>query len=296
MKVFHHNDMDGRCAGAVVAFNEKNYDRENFFDVNYINDLPLDKVAEGEKVYLVDYSFTEATVWQLKKLVEELKCEVIWIDHHDSSISLETDNQWLSENLSKIKGTRSKDFCGAVLTWLYFNSETDKNIPHFLRYVDDYDCWKNNLQPETTYFKLFIDTQKCWATGDIWKDFLNEEVDLQTILEQGKTVKAYVDEDLLRARKSLAYESKIRTSKTESLPCIVINRRMNSSIFGELINEYPVAITWTFNGRRFLYTLYSADPKIDCSKIAENYGGGGHKGAAGFSSTKLLFKEGGMTK
>lgn len=37
--------------------------------------------------------------------------------------------------------------------------------------------------------------------------------------------------------------------------------------------------------------IYSSNKEIDCSKIAESFGGGGHKGAAGFSSDELLFKK-----
>lgn len=289
MKVFHHNDMDGRCAGAIIAFEEKNYNSNDFFECNYINELPFDKVCQGEKVYLVDYSFTEFTVWQLRKLIEEKECEVIWCDHHDSSISLIRDeNSWLHQNIDKIKGIRSTDYCGAVLTWLYFGHN---EIPMFLKFVDDYDCWKNKLQPETDYFKLSVDAQKDWATGDFWRGLLKGDIDLQELLEQGKAIKAYVMSDLTRYRKSYGYESVIQISDTETLPCFVVNRRMNSWIFGELINKYPVVSAWTFDGVRYLYSLYSTNPEVDCSKIAERFGGGGHKGAAGFSTRELILKE-----
>ena len=39
-----------------------------------------------------------------------------------------------------------------------------------------------------------------------------------------------------------------------------------------------------------LYGLYS-EGKVDVSKIAEKYHGGGHQGASGFSSKELIFKK-----
>jgi len=32
------------------------------------------------------------------------------------------------------------------------------------------------------------------------------------------------------------------------------------------------------------YSLYSTNPNVHCGEIAQKYGGGGHRGAAGFSS------------
>jgi nanoRNase/pAp phosphatase (c-di-AMP/oligoRNAs hydrolase) len=37
-------------------------------------------------------------------------------------------------------------------------------------------------------------------------------------------------------------------------------------------------------------SLYSTKPEIDCGEIAKSFGGGGHKGAAGFQGKELPFK------
>ncbi len=37
--------------------------------------------------------------------------------------------------------------------------------------------------------------------------------------------------------------------------------------------------------------MYTENPKIDVSLIAVKYGGGGHRGAAGFTVSEFLFKE-----
>lgn len=72
---------------------------------------------------------------------------------------------------------------------------------------------------------------------------------------------------------------------------MVVNRRCDSLIFGDLIKNYPIVAIWVFDGEKYKYSIYSDKSDIDCSKIAERYGGGGHKGASGFVSEKMIFNK-----
>jgi len=101
-----------------------------------------------------------------------------------------------------------------------------------------------------------------------------------------KIIKQYIDKDNTIYRNSWSYETEI-----DGLKCLVVNKKTNSWVFGEKYNEYPIVMVWAFNGTKYSYSIFSNNPDIDCSKIAEKYGGGGHKGAAGFSSDELLFKK-----
>ena len=49
-------------------------------------------------------------------------------------------------------------------------------------------------------------------------------------------------------------------------------------------DKYDLLVAWVFDGYKFNYSLYSTNPDVNCAEIAERFGGGGHKGAAGFSS------------
>lgn len=51
-------------------------------------------------------------------------------------------------------------------------------------------------------------------------------------------------------------------------------------------DEYDLLIGFSFDGYRWSYSLRSE--KVDCSQIAKKFGGGGHRGAAGFSTTILV--------
>lgn len=51
--------------------------------------------------------------------------------------------------------------------------------------------------------------------------------------------------------------------------------------------KYDAFIAFAFNGKEWIVSMYSAS--VDVSAICKKYGGGGHKGAAGFHAMKLPF-------
>lgn len=252
--------------------------------------LPLDDLRPDETVYLVDYSFKKDTAWQLAKILS-ITNDVIWIDHHTSSLNLENEMEYIGTVETKsIKGIRRDKISGMALTYMYlYNYEFD-DLPYYVKLISDYDCWLYKYDPDTTYFKLGIETMPFDALDNVWQqldlDFVkNRHNTRDEIIETGKTIKTYIDADNTQYRNQWAYESIIGGHKA-----IVINRKSNSWIFGEKYNQYPIVCVWAFNGTKFSYSIFSGDTTVDCSKIAGSYGGGGHKGAAGFSSDELLFK------
>ena len=288
MKCFYHNDDDGRCAGSIVAHYENNYNKNDYFEVDYIMQLPLDKIKENERVYFVDYSFKKDTVWQLEEILKKTK-DVIWIDHHLSSFKLEEELPWTKD----IKGIRQDGISGAGLTYMYLYNCKFDDLPYYIQLISDYDCWLYKYEPDTTYFKLGLGTEDNDALDDIWKAFYESFVDdvclsisVGTLIEKGKIIKQYIDSENTFYREHYSYETEI-----EGLKCLVVNKKSNSWIFGDKINEYPLVMVWVFNGVKYSYSIFSVDKNIDCSKIAEKYGGGGHRGAAGFSSDELLFRK-----
>jgi hypothetical protein len=66
---------------------------------------------------------------------------------------------------------------------------------------------------------------------------------------------------------------------------ILINKeRFNPINFGidYHADGYDVAGCFYFNGSKWSFSLYNDNGKFDCSAICKTFGGGGHKGAAGF--------------
>lgn len=288
MKCYYHNDHDGRCAGAIVAHATSNYNKEDFFEVDYTMELPLDTVEDGETVLFVDYSFKENTFHVLEDLLKR-GCEVIWIDHHTSSIRLCETND-IERN---ILGVRLEGISGAALTWMYLYNCEFEDIPYFVKLISDYDCWQYKYDPDTTHFKLGIETVDFDALDEVWKDLIICDTYYTTYrdhygsyIDIGETIKTYIDKQNTYYREHFAYESEVGGYK-----CLVVNQKTNSWVFGEKYNEYPIVMVWVFDGEKYTYSIFSGDKNVDCCKIAESYGGGGHRSAAGFSSSEMLFRK-----
>ena len=282
MKCFYHNDLDGRCAGSIVSQYKKNYNKDDFFEVDYVMELPIDTIKNGEEVWFVDYSFKSNTRDILANLIAR-GCHIIWIDHHTSSINLEKDYLWCKD----IEGIRQDGISGAALTYMYCYERAFDEIPYYVKLVSDYDCWQYKYEPDTTFFKIGMESNDFDALDDIWNYLFNKDNEVyDTVLDYGKIIKKYIDSDNTYYREHFSYESEIAGHK-----CLVVGKKTNSWVFGEKYNEYPLVMVWVFDGIKFTYSIFSSNKEIDCSKIAESYGGGGHKGAAGFSSTELLFKK-----
>ena len=281
---FYHNDLDGRCAGALVSYFTRMYDEEKqFIEVDYNKVMPYE--VKSGKVYFVDYSFTPDTKPYLDSLLDNPEVDIVWIDHHTSSIQLQEDYPYLKA----IKGIRNEAMSGAMLTYHYFDPHGI--VPRFIRLVDDYDCWKFQMSPVTEYFKLGMESGPDDALDEVWKHLLNEHRvcsynTFDAVVKTGEVVKNYIDSTNTYYREHFAYESMI-----DGIKCMVVNWKTNSWVFGDLVNKYPITMVWAFDGNYYSYSIFSLDPNIDCSVIAQKLGGGGHKGAAGFKSKELLFRE-----
>lgn len=125
MKCFYHNDMDGKCAGSIVARVTGNYNAKDYIMYNYDGEIPTELIEDGETVYFVDLSFSVNTVDKLKEIVETKHCDLIWCDHHSSSMDILAKYP----EFSSIKGIRKEGISGAGLTWMYLMGCDFDDIP-----------------------------------------------------------------------------------------------------------------------------------------------------------------------
>ena len=68
------------------------------------------------------------------------------------------------------------------------------------------------------------------------------------------------------------------------LKFICINKeRFNPINFGIDYHKdgYNGCASYFFDGNKYIFSLYNDNKKIDCSRIAKQFGGGGHRGASG---------------
>ena len=286
MKCFYHNDMDGKCAGSIVARVTGNYNAKDYIMYNYDGEIPTELIEDGETVYFVDLSFSVNTVDKLKEIVKTKHCDLIWCDHHSSSMDILAKYP----EFSSIKGIRKEGISGAGLTWMYLMGCDFDDIPLFVKYVSDFDCWQFKYE-ESLFFKYALESMDYDALDIIWNKLVKDSNSkdnplLAEMVHNGTVISKYVEKEYEAYRNAYAYESRI-----DGIKCLVVNRSCNSLVFGEVIKDYPIVAIWAFNGEKYKYSIYSEKPDVDCSKIAERYGGGGHKGASGFVSNKMILNK-----
>lgn len=292
MKCLYHVDNDGKCAGYWVKTLAKHYDdyEKEFIPINYGIEFPFDTIKENEQIYIVDYSiFPE----EMDKLLDITK-DVIWIDHHASAIKR-------YENYPHdIKGLRYDGIAGCMLTYCYLKHMTDggtgnekeftpsmtKDAPMFTKYIADYDVWTFEFGDDTKKFSLGSHLYDLTPTSHAW-EYFRFHPSCSEIIKQGEVIIRYNDNWAKNYCEHKGFETEF-----EGYKCFALNLAMVSSDHFKSIDQkdYDMFIGFSYDGNLWTYSLRSN--KVNCSEIAMKYGGGGHKGAAGFSTKELIITGG----
>jgi oligoribonuclease NrnB/cAMP/cGMP phosphodiesterase (DHH superfamily) len=287
VKVFYHNDNDGRCAaflfwkyvtktGDVVSQND-------FIEINYTDKIPHEVYALNEMVYFLDFHPDKEDDYII---LCEKACLCI-IDHHKTAIDNIT--KWEDKYQFGTDANFALDtsYCGAMIVWREFF--TDTMPPYFLDLVDDWDCWKHKL-PETKAFNAGSRLYDTSPFGGFWETlyygsfnpFHTEKAFLNEVIESGKLILKATDMQAKEAIKSFSFEVEF-----EGYKCLALNQGRCNSTWFDSKPGYDIYIPFVFNGKIWTVSLYSVT--IDVSEIAKKYGGGGHPGASGFQCSEIPF-------
>jgi len=125
--------------------------------------------------------------------------------------------------------------------------------------------------------------------------------DIGRLTADGKVILEFAGQQNAKIAEAGAFELFITTSQwlpeytdEAKYRCIVLNTPVfNSQAFDSIYDakkhDVMVPFAMMANGKWKL-SLYSEKPEIDCSLVAKAFGGGGHKGAAGFTCDKLPWR------
>lgn len=292
MKVFYHNDMDGRASAAIVFMSEfvnqfktltEFYKGEDipkcpqFYEMDYNKEFPSSNIVFNENVIIVDYTPNK----EEQKLLCSKTSNIIWIDHHKSTIDDE-------ENILKqYQGKRKTDKAACKLTWeFYFPNEP---VPHSIELIEDYDIWKFEFE-ETNKFQSGISLYDTHPTSKIWRKLLYPICEGHEIIEQGETILQYREQTNEKIIDRYAFYTNLDGYKVVACNSPLSNSQLFDSLFGSNF-DFDIMSVFVFDGEKYSVSLYTSKKNIDVSKIAKMYGGGGHKGAAGFVCKELPFEK-----
>ena len=245
--VISHNDLDGLAAAAVV---KQNFPQASVIITNYNKPIHTNKFKAGDTLFVTDFSLPYELFMDLRKR----GLRIVWIDHHLSAINQLTQQGWNCE------GIRRTDYSGAMLTWMYFNQNLPfEAAPDVIKLINWYDLWQHDKDPRIRPFNYgagLWDLRPGYVAGDkFWNTMFatgTGDKFLENVVKHGSTIQEYVE------------------------------AQQQSDIDATFTCQY-------LGGTAKMYrsSVYSPDSKKEILDIAQQFGGGGHPTAAGFSSTQF---------
>lgn len=242
---------------------------------------PMPEIPDGSTVYFLDYSRPADETMALAA-----RCSVFVLDHHKTAqADLESimdvrlshfDNPFVVFDMNK---------SGAVLAWEHFHP--GKPVPELLLYVQDRDLWRNEL-PHTQEINARLSSMP--MDFAVWRE-LNEAWSYagggveNDLIYAGKAVLDQIKADVELVAKNAAVDN-LGPHVVVAVNCPL----RQSDLLDHLLPLYPqcaFALSyWRLADGRWQYSLRSRGD-FDVSAVAKNYGGGGHKNAAGFTVADL---------
>lgn len=261
--IYHGNCADGFTAAWVVRL-ALGKDSGVEFIPGYYQNPPPD--LTGKTVYIVDFSYKLPVMKEILEVAEK----VIMIDHHASAIAeLDTfDHPKLEKKFSR-ENTES----GALLTWRYFYG--DLVPPKFILHIDDRDRWQFKL-PGTREIQANVFSYE--YTFENWDMLVSQDVDQQ--IREGTAIERKHMKDIKELMNVVVRRMVIAGY---NVPVANIPYQFGSDMCNALAKNEPFAAYYYDKPDRREFGLRSAEDGIDVSKIATQFGGGGHYHAAGFS-------------
>lgn len=267
MICFHHDDLDGRCAAAIVL---RAFPGGRSEEAGYGRPVPVEKAGRGEKVFIVDFTFPRDAMSELLAKTGD----VTWIDHHFSALRVQYPR--------KLAGILSPEKAACELAWDYLFP--GRPAPEAVRLTGDKDTWAWKYGDETAFFNEGIRVFEHHPEAPLWKALLDDDAAAMAgIKASGATCVRYRRAICADYVNRFAFETVI-----EGRRAIAVGLQMfGSETFGERAGQYDLCLTFEFDGRHWSVSLFSET--VDVSGIAEKYGGGGHRGAAGFTCSRPPF-------
>jgi len=298
--IYHGSDFDGECSGAIAFnffYNTMKVPQENIIlvPIDYEHKIDIKKL-EGKIVVMMDYSLDMGSMFQIQSIAKEFH----WIDHHKSIIDEYRRYKKELDLGINIKGRlETANTRGACeLTYEYFIGSV---IPDAVKLLAAFDVcgdpFAEDNDPRMMGFQYGLrskDTSD--ITSSLWSNILSlndSKSTVSSIYQEGRSIVKY---EIINARNFLEKNTQIvslydNDNKLISDDICLFNKEKPGILLTyqpRMKHDFVCAYTHNFN-KGFSCTLYTSKENKSASEIAELYGGGGHKVAAGFRIDKLPF-------
>lgn len=261
--IYHANCVDGFGAAWSMKYWMPKAEIE-FMPYKY--GMPAPDV-KNRIVYVLDFSFDRETT---AKMLQDAAVFIL-LDHHKSAM----------ENLEGLDKPRrgrinfDMHHSGAALAWDYFSGGIRR--PPLIDHIEDRDLWKFKLKGTREINAALFSYPYDFA---VWDQLM--AVDVQRLYEEGVAIERKHFKDI----EELVTES-LRWMRIggEIVPVANLPYTLSSDACRTLLRRRPAPFSACYMDmeRGRVFSLRSEEDGSDVSAIAQLYGGGGHKHAAGFT-------------
>lgn len=264
--IYHGNCLDGFGAAYAAQrhFNADGQEAE-YYAASHGEAIPE---CEGREVYIVDFSFKRPEMKQLCDVAQK----VTVLDHH---ISAKEDLDGLEAEHDNLTVVFDMSRSGAVITWEFFHQEP---VPTLLLHVQDQDLWNFDLDGTKDINSALMSYP---FDFELWHEVVSLPQRFDTLMSEGKAINRFRRE-MIDSYKKRAVMGRIAGY---DVPVVNCPRAIISELVGELAEGHPFAAGYQDKGDKRSWSLRSSrEGGEDVAKVAEQFGGGGHKNAAGFGT------------
>lgn len=283
--IYHANCDDG--FGAAFAVWKNWGDSVQFVPASYGQWIDFKPLAD-KHVLMVDFSLSA----DFMRLMSHVAKSVIVLDHHKSA--QESLHQWIFENvatgrpftasdmrifatadLSGVHAVFDMEKSGARLAW-EFCHPNDDGIPPLLAAIEDRDLWRFKM-PNTKAISAALRFEP--RVFSVW-----DALDVPDMTKTGRAILRHIEARVAEFVEQRHHE----WIDGHLVPMVNVPYAYGSDCCAAMLAaepEAPFVGSW-FLGKegRIHVSLRSTNERMDVSIIAQKFGGGGHRNAAGFTT------------
>jgi oligoribonuclease NrnB/cAMP/cGMP phosphodiesterase (DHH superfamily) len=285
--IYHGGCTDGTC-GAWCFYHWMYTHPQPFADVKveyfpaFHGSQNMPETLQGRTVVMIDFTYTEEN---MNKLITEAHYTLV-LDHHETA-------KGRVQNGPKCTTVFDMDRSGCQIAWDVFINQPR---PWFVDYIADRDLWTWKLprskEVSAALYTLY-EHDNIQTYAKLWNDSLfNQELKDQ-VADKGVVCQRY-EQNIVEQLKSTAILMELGEHKVLAASCPWMFRsELGNQLAKDDRCDYALLYTLVppkydeekseVKPESFSISLRGiAEKGIDLSKIAEKYGGGGHKLACGF--------------
>ncbi len=221
---------------------------------------PPPELPPDATVYLLDFSYPRDVLLRLRSQVRGLTV----LDHHET-----TKEELVGLDFVTLDTEKS----GAVLAWEFWHP--DEEPPPLVRYLEDADLWRFEL-PKSREIAAALEARPYDFT--VW-----DRLDVAILAREGASILPFRDRVVDRT----CEEARLESLGGHEVP-VVNATAFWSEVGHRLLERFPEApFSASYRERKDGRRVWSLRSRgdFDVSEVAEEFGGGGRRTAAGFMGT-----------